>query len=140
MNLFLDTNVWLRYFTGDAEKQLETVKNILQLANQGNLHLATSTFVLSEFIFVEMSVYKIQKKSVIEDLEAIHQLRGIWIVAKTEFSSSFALFRTNQTSLKWSDCVIASQIPKDYKLCSFDKRLEKLIGKERFIYPDQVHP
>ena len=140
MNLFLDTNVWLRYFIGDDEKQLETVKNILQLANQGNLQLATSTFVLSEFIYVEMSFYKIQKKSVIEDLEAIHQVRGIWIVEKTEFSSSFAIFRTNQTSLKWSDCIIATQVPKDYKLCSFDKRLEKLIGKERFIYPDQVHP
>ena len=139
MNVFLDTNIWLRYFIGDEKDHLEVVQEIFKNNDEGKLRIATSTFVLSEFIYTERSFYKISKVSVVEDLEAIQMVRGIWIIEHTDFPSSFQLFKKSQAN-KWSDCVIVSQVPEDYIFCSFDEGLEKLIWRERFVSPDKVIP
>lgn len=136
MNLFLDTNIWLRFFIGDEEKQLKIVKQILELSEESKIKLATSTFILSEFVFVETSFYKISKKDIIKDLNTITAIRNILLIEKTDFNESLQYYKESTSKMqKWSDCVIAAQVPQRFKLCSFDERLEKLIGKDRFIHP-----
>lgn len=138
-NLFLDTNIWLRYFIGDNEDQLNLVEEILQLNEQGVASLATSSFVLSEFVYVESSFYKISKSDLIEDLESIVGIKNLFFIEKTNFLAGLELYKKSPLkTVKWSDCMIATQIPTNYKLCSFDGRLEKLIGRDRFIHPAQV--
>lgn len=136
MNIFLDTNIWLRYFIGDNGKQLEITRQILQKANEGKVMVSTSTFVLSEFIYVENSFYKIPKLDSIQDLEAIRTIRNLWLISSTNFDLSLQIFKQSE-KVKWSDCMIVAQVPESYSLCSFDKRLEKLISKQRFIDPEK---
>ncbi len=139
MKLFLDTNIWLRYFIGDDSKHLEITTGIFQMVDEGKIIIATSSFILSEFIHVETTFYKISRKNIIEDLQAIRSMRNIWLVEKLDFNAGFAFYndKLNRNN-KWSDCVIMSQVPESYRLCSFDERLEKLIGKNRFIDPKKV--
>lgn len=99
--------------------------------------VSTSTFVLSEFIYVENSFYKITKPDSIQDLEAIRTIRNLWLISNTNFDLSFHIFKQFE-KVKWSDCMIVAQVPESYTLCSFDKRLEKLIGGKRFIDPVEV--
>lgn len=139
MNIFLDTNIFLRFFIGDNPDQLEIVKRIFNLNEEGNIKVSTSGFVLSEFIYVESSFYKIKKADTIVDVETILKLRNLWLIDKTNFLSSFKLYKSSMSkSYKLSDCIIINQVSRSYKLCSFDERLMKLIGEKRFIHPNEV--
>jgi len=137
MKLFLDTNVWLRLFIPDNENLFLQAKRLIELAEEGKVRLSTSTFVLSEFIYVESSFYRIDKKNIIEDLEGISSIKNIRIIDSTNFNKALKLFKKSKER-KWSDCVIISQVPENYFLCSFDLRLRYLIGKKRFFTPQEV--
>ncbi len=139
MNIFLDTNIWLRYFIGDNENQRDIVETILQKVTESEVNLCTSSFVLSEFIYVESSFYKITKTDILEDIEAITSIKNLWLIEKTNLLVSIELYKKSQSKMtKWSDCMIVTQIPEHYSLCSFDTRLEKLIGKHRFTHPSTI--
>lgn len=139
MNLFCDTNIWLRYFIGDHTEHSHLVASILDYNEQGKLHLSTSTFILSEFIYVEKSFYKISRKDILTDLDAIVEVRNLLLIEETHFWDSLRRFKMLRSKdSKWSDCIIAAQIPNNYLLCSFDDRLEKLVGKGRYIHPKAV--
>lgn len=137
LKLFFDTNVWLRYFIADEEESFRCVKRLIEFAEEGKLKIATSTFVLSEFVYVEQSFYQIEKEEIVSDLEGIASVKGIKIVEKTNFKKALELFKLKKEK-KWSDCIIVSQVPKDYLLCSFDRRLRNLIGKDNFISPQKA--
>ena len=137
MNLFIDTNIWLRYMLCDHEKHFKIAEAILQLNEESKIKLATSTFVLSEIVYTEQSFYKIDRSDVAEDIKTISSIKNILLVEKTNLPKTVDLFTSNK-STKWSDCIIVAQIPDNYKLCSFDEDLKKIIGKDRFISPESV--
>jgi len=137
MNLFIDTNIWLRYMLRDHEKHFKIAEAILQLNEESKIKLATSTFVLSEIVYTEQSFYKIDRSDVAEDIKTISSIKNILLVEKTNLPKTVDLFTSNK-STKWSDCIIVAQIPDNYKLCSFDEDLKKIIGKDRFISPESV--
>lgn len=134
VKLFIDTNLWLRYFIADSEEHTELVDRVLQLNKSGKVRLSTSTFVLSEFVYTQQSYYRVRYEEVVENLEAIAQIKNIVILERTDFQRTLDLFKQRKNN-KWSDCVIAAQVPENYSLCSFDQDLEKLIGKKRFLTP-----
>jgi predicted nucleic-acid-binding protein len=136
MNLFLDTNLFLRFFTKDNKEMTSQAKGILSLAYAGKMRLATSTVVLTEIIYTLKTFYKKNRKDIIKHIEYILLIKNILLIDKTDFRSAFRLYR--ESGQKISDCLIISQVPANYKLCSFDKDLEKLIGKSRFVYPAKV--
>lgn len=121
----------------DNESHFELVRNILKLNETSSLRLSTSTFVLSEIIYTEQSIYKINRNETVKDIRMISLIKNIFLVDQTYLSKTIELF-SQYSNVKWSDCIIATQVPKNYKLCSFDAGLEKIIGKERFISPEEV--
>lgn len=141
MRFFLDTNVWLRYLIKDNEDQYALSERLLELNESGKIKIATSSFVLSECIHVETSFYKIKQDDVLDDLDAITATKNLWLLQSLEFEPAKIVYEKNKrSSVKWSDCVIVSQVPPSYTLCSFDERLKHLIGKDRFLHPkDAIH-
>lgn len=137
MKLFLDTNVWLRFFIADNEEFFLQVKRLIELAEEGRVRLSASTFVLSEFVYVESSFYKIDKKNIVEDLESISSIKNIRIIESTDFYRALEIFKKSSEK-KWSDCIIISSVPENYFLCSFDLKLKNLIGKKRFVTPQEA--
>ena len=137
MNLFIDTNIWLRYMLCDHEKHFKIAEAILQLNEESKIKLATSTFVLSEIVYTEQSFYRIDRLNVIDDIKAISSVKNLLLVEKTNLTKTVDLFTSNK-STKWSDCIIVAQVSDNYKLCSFDENLKKTIGKDRFISPEDV--
>lgn len=139
MRLFFDTNIWLRYIIGDNNEHLNTVKNLIELNEAGRLQVSTSTFVLSEFIYVQQSFYSVTKSEIINNLNDIQSMRNLKIIDVTNFSAALTTYQTSLAKwLKWSDCVIATQVLPSYTLCSFDERLAKIIGADRFTLPDKA--
>lgn len=132
---FVDTNIWVRFFVRDDEKQTELVDAWLQQVEKGRFAIATSAIVLLEVAYVLQSVYKIDKKSVMNALEGILSARGIEIIDKTDMATAIKLAK--KTNLKLSDCLIASQVRKGMTLVTFDNDFRK-VSDLKIISVEQI--
>ncbi|MBI4129829.1 PIN domain-containing protein [Candidatus Roizmanbacteria bacterium] len=136
MRIFLDTNVFLRYFTKDDREMYDAVEELLLSATESKIHLATSTVVLTEIMYTLKSFYKQNNSRIQQHIDSILEITNLVLLDKTNFKQAYTLHK--KRNVKISDCLIATQVPESYKLCSFDNDLEKIIGKNRFITPGKV--
>ena len=137
MNIFFDTNLWLRYFIGDHEEHLSIVRKILELNEESKLNISSSTFVLSEIVYTQQSFYQIKRADIISDIQTICSIKNLLLIERTNLEKTLKLFSIHKNA-KWSDCIIVAQVPANYQLCSFDQGLAKIIGEKRFVTPEKV--
>ncbi len=124
MKLFLDTNVLLRVFLEDNKPQLEICKKLISQIEEGKFNVYTSSIVFLEMSYVLKSVYKIPYQEIIKILDSVLEIRGITIIEKTNIKLALAMYK--QYKLKFTNCLIASQLPQDIILVSFDEELPKI--------------
>jgi len=136
MRIFLDTNIFLRYFTKDNQKMYDAVEIIFQLNDQSQVHLATSTIVLTEVMFTLRSLYRLNKKIISQHVESILEIKNLLLIDQTNFQQAYRLHK--KSGEKIADCLIVTQVPSRYALCSFDQGLSKIIGEKRFVTPEKV--
>lgn len=124
MKIFLDTNILLRYFLKDEPKQFELCKNLISQIEEGKFTVYTSGIIFLEISYVLKSVYKLPFKEVTNILDSVFSIRGITIIEKTNTNLAFKFFK--KYKVKFTDCLIASQLPKDIILVSYDEELLKI--------------
>lgn len=124
MKIFLDTNIWIRYFVADNKLQHEACLQLIQLIEKGVFKPYTSTLVLLEINFVLTKLYNLKEKEVMSDLDSIIQTRNLVLLEKTNWKVAYMYYK--KYGIKLADCLIASQISKDTVLCTFDKGLAKI--------------
>jgi uncharacterized protein len=122
--LFIDTNIWLRYFLNDEKKQFEKVKSLISDIEAGKVRPYTSSIVILEITYVLKSVYKLKHEEVLDIVEAIKSVRGMTIIDRTDFDLAFRYYKKYR--VKFTDCLIASQIPSGMDLVSYDEELTKI--------------
>lgn len=69
--IFVDTNVFLRFLTGDDPAKAEAVRQLFQRAADGEIRLTTSLLVVAEIVWTLESFYGLDKAAVAEKVEAI---------------------------------------------------------------------
>ena len=121
--IFLDSNIWLRYFLKD-NNQFESVEKLLNSIEEGKYLPYTSSIVLMEIAFVLSRLYKKLNKEIITCLEAILETRNITILEETDSKIAFSYYK--ELGIKFSDCLIASQIPKDMIFITYDSDFPKI--------------
>ena len=136
MRLFIDTNLFLRYFTKDNQEMYETVEKILLCVLHSEIRIATSTIVLTEIMYTLQSFYKCDQKTIQKHVDSILQIANLVLIDETNFRRAYEYHKKKK--VKISDCLIVTQVPEKYKLCSFDEELKNIIGKSRFISPEEV--
>ncbi|NLJ38422.1 MAG: type II toxin-antitoxin system VapC family toxin, partial [Candidatus Atribacteria bacterium] len=62
---FIDTNVFLRYYTRDDEKKAEEVLRLLQKVEKNEEKVITSPLVIFEVIFTLEKYYEVPKKEIL---------------------------------------------------------------------------
>ncbi|HEX9921272.1 MAG TPA: type II toxin-antitoxin system VapC family toxin [Anaerolineae bacterium] len=77
---FVDTNLFLRFFTNDVPDQADAVEALLQRAIAGELELITNSLVMAEIVWTLESFYKLSKSSIEEKILAILNTPGLEIV------------------------------------------------------------
>lgn len=135
MKIFLDTNLLLRYYLNDNEDQFKICQELLLKIEGGRFKVYTSAIVFLEISYVLRSVYKLPLTEVIDILDSIFTIRGITLIEKT--NTKLALQFYNQYKIKFTDCLIASQLPKNTLLVSFDEELSK-IKDLKVIKPQEI--
>ncbi len=121
--LFLDSNIWLRYFLKDND-EFEKVEKLLTVIEEGRFLPYISPIVLLEVIYVLQITYKLPKEDIEKYVSAIIEVRNLVIINK--FDTKKALSYFYETHIKFGDCLIASQIAPKMILVTFDKELSKI--------------
>lgn len=124
MKILLDTNFWIRLFLEDNQEQLAVCKDLISNIEAGRFQTYTSSIVLLEISYVLKSVYSLPFSKIIEILDSIFTIRGITIIDKTDIKKALKFYK--KYKIKFTDCLIASQIKQDMVLVSFDKELAKI--------------
>src|SRR3989338_3550153 len=132
--VFLDTNVWLRFFLKDTD-QFRPVENLISQIEEGRFLAYTSSIVFLEIVFVLEKTYGLSGKQILDYLDSIKEVRNITLLEKTDTPLAIEYFQ--KYGIKYADCLIASQIRKGMILVSFDKEFLK-IKEINFKTPDQV--
>lgn len=124
MKIFLDTNFLLRFFLKDEPRQFESCKDLVEQIEEGKFAAYTSAIIMLEVSYVSKSVYKLPFSEVVNILDSVLFIRGITIIEKTNTKLAFKFFKKYR--VKFTDCLIASQLPKGMVLVSFDEELTKI--------------
>jgi predicted nucleic-acid-binding protein len=85
--LFVDTNVFLRFLTEDVPEQAQEVERLLQHAAAGGIALSTSILVVAEIIWTLESYYELPREEIGDKALAILNTPG----SKVENANTIAL-------------------------------------------------
>lgn len=123
--IFLETSVFIRYFTADDKKKFKDCLHLLELIEKGaKIRPYTSNIVILEILFVLTRVYKFSKKEVLEATGKILDLRNLTLIEKTNTREAIKIFQ--RLNIKFPDCLIATQVPKNTKIVTYDGDFSKI--------------
>jgi uncharacterized protein len=80
---FIDTNIFLRFFTADVPGQSENTKRLIDEIARGSAEVITSDLVIAELVWVMESFYKLPVHEIVTKLSFILNLRGLKLVNKS---------------------------------------------------------
>lgn len=124
MKIFLDTNVLLRFYLQDNKEQFEAVREVIQQIESGQHRPYVSAIVLLEMVYVLQKVYNVPKQNVLDIIDSVRRIRGVTILEKTK--SALAVRFYQQHNVKFADCLIASQVPHDVTIVTYDREFTRL--------------
>jgi len=135
MRKFLDTNIFLRYFTKDDEKKAYDVLELLKRIERNEEKVITSPLVIFEVIFTLQSYYKLPREQIKELLLTVLNLRGLKLPFKSVFEKAFEMFP--QVNIPFADIfnyyfMVEEGIKEIY---SYDEDFDKFEGIKR-LEPD----
>jgi len=130
---FIDTNVFLRYFTRDDEKKAEEVLRLLQKVEKNEEKVITSPLVIFEVIFTLEKYYEVPKKEILNLLQPILDLRGLKLDFRDIFSLALILYSKKNISFAdaFNACFMEKQGIKE--VYSYDHDFDRIEGINRII-------
>ena len=126
MNKYLiDANVIIRYLTQDDEKLFIKAKEIFDKIISNKIQVIIYDLVIMETFFVLTKFYKLSKKEVIDTLIEIMLLPGVINPDKKIIIDTLNMIKTS--NVDFVDALLCNKSKQfDYKLISFDKKLNKI--------------
>jgi predicted nucleic-acid-binding protein len=75
--IFVDTNVFLRFFVRDVESFYQKARELFEKAERGDAKLETSDIVIAEIVWVLESYYDFSKAEIKEVVDTILETKNI---------------------------------------------------------------
>ena len=128
---FIDTNLFIRYFTRDEEEKAQRVLALLKRVEKGEEKITTSSLVIFETIFTLESFYKVSKQQVKELMLPILNLKGLKLPDKELYQQ--ALDNYVKKNISFVDAFNATFILKKgiKQIYSYDEDFDKIRGIKR---------
>jgi predicted nucleic-acid-binding protein len=126
MNKYLiNANIIIRYLTQDDEKLFVKSKEIFDKIISNQIQVIIYDLVIMEAFFVLTKFYKLDKNEVIEALIEIILLPGVINSDKKIIIDTLNMVKDN--NIDFVDTLLCNKSKQfDYKLISFDKKLNKI--------------
>jgi predicted nucleic acid-binding protein len=125
-NALVDTNLLIRYLTGEPEDQAEAARRILLDADAGNTQLRLTSLVIAEVVFVLTGkVYHYEREEVRDALLGILESTNIDVQDREIVISALEIFCTYD--IDYVDaCLAAEARMTERSIASFDKDFDKI--------------
>lgn len=78
--IFVDTNVFLRFFVADVKDFYQRAKGLFERAEKGEIRLVTSDMVIAEIVWVLESYYGFNKEEVRTVVETLLHSKGLKVI------------------------------------------------------------
>ncbi|NTW66996.1 MAG: type II toxin-antitoxin system VapC family toxin [Nitrospirae bacterium] len=125
--VFVDTNVFLRFFVRDVEAQYEKARALFEKADAGKIKLETSELVIAEIVWVLESFYGFTRKEIAEVLGTLLASRNLKIANQAKIAHAAGLYSSG--NLDFIDAYnIAYMRTKEYtRIATFDSKHYKKV-------------
>lgn len=126
---FIDTNVFLRYLTGDDPKKAQACFELFQRADRKEVTLTTSEAVIAEIVYVLSSsrqLYTLSREEIRARLYPLLSMRGLRIPYRKMFLRALDLYAT--WPLDFEDAVTIAQMERQKipELFSYDQGFDRV--------------
>lgn len=128
---FVDTNIFLRYFTGDDPAKADRVLCLLKKVEANEEKVFTSPLVVFETIFTLSSFYQVPRSRIAEIMLPLLQLRGLHLENKAVFESALELYASSTISFADLFNVCYMRAMKVCSIYSYDKDFDGFGDIER---------
>jgi len=118
--VFIDTNVFLRFFVRDVEPFYHKAKNLFEKGESGQLKLETSDLVIAEIVWVLESYYDFSKPEIKEVVETILETKNLKVANHSRVKEAIDLYSSGK--MDYIDAYNIAYIKaKDFKkVATFD--------------------
>src|SRR3990167_9460780 len=90
--VFVDTNVFLRFFVRDVEPFYQKAKGLFEKAEKGEIRLETSEMVIAEIVWVLESYYGFTKTEIEEVVDTILETRNVKVTNHSRVKEAVNLY------------------------------------------------
>jgi predicted nucleic-acid-binding protein len=105
--VFVDTNVFLRFFVKDDPGMFEKSRTLFARTESGEISLVTGEIIIAEVVWVLESYYGFKREEILTVLEAILGTRHLRVINRAMLQEAVRLFK--EGSMDFVDaCALAS--------------------------------
>lgn len=128
--IFVDANIFLRFFTTDDEGQHRRAAGLLRKAASGNVVLVTGPPVLFETAWTLRAAYGQSRKKILDVLSAIGSMPGLKLLDRNLVEDAIALAR--RSGAEFADAYIVASACKAGadEVGSFNRKHFERLGAE----------
>ena len=128
--LLLDTNVIVRFLTGDHPAHSPRSRNLFARAAAGDVTVVVTELALAETVWVLQSFYKLDRSAIAAALRHLIESAGIEVQNKARLLSALRNFA--QTDVNFMDAYHAAiAAAESIGIASFDRGFDKFAGVKR---------
>lgn len=121
----VDTNILLRFLTGEPVGQAKATQKLFERAAAGEVVLDVSPVIVAEAFYTLVSFYKVSRVSAAEKLSLLLQQHGVRI--RDEAQVLGALERLASANVGFADAFLAAGASEQgVAVASFDQDFDKL--------------
>ncbi len=94
--IFVDTNVFLRFFVRDVESLYQKAMGLFEKAENGEVKLETSDIVIAEIVWVLESYYDFSKAEIKEVVDTILETKNIRVANYERIKEAISLYASEK--------------------------------------------
>lgn len=127
MSAFLDTNVLVRYLTGDPPQLARRAATFLARADE----LLVPDLVVAEVVYVLESFYEVERVRVAELVRAVIAFPAIVVVDAALLLRAIEVYEVNRLDFAEAYLVASAEVSGVGAIASFDRSIDKVATVQR---------
>jgi len=118
--IFVDTNVFLRFFVRDVESFYHKAKDLFEKAESGQLKLETSDLVIAEIVWVLESYYDFSKPEIKEVVDTILETKNLKVANHSKVKEAIDLYSSGKMDFIDAYNIAYIKVKDFKKVATFD--------------------
>lgn len=124
--IFIDSNIFIRFFTKDDPQKAELVKDFFLKSLEKDQELVVNFWAFAEIEFVLRRQYSLKKQEILSLLRSIFTIENINIFERELIGKTLLIFEKNKIDFVDALTVGFLKIKEIDKIASYDTHFDKL--------------